>query len=63
LSKPLPLKTKKMAGTIAKLIAEPEEKTFAIINGNQNMKHSATLTYLVMQKHTFLMVEELGMQD
>jgi hypothetical protein len=32
-----------MAGTIAKLIAEPGDKPFAIINGgNQNMKHSAT---------------------
>jgi hypothetical protein len=40
------------------------DKPFAINGGNQNMKHSATLTYLVMQKHTMLlMVEELGMQD
>jgi hypothetical protein len=62
LSKPLPLKNKEMAGTIAKLIAEGD-KPFAIIN--RKSKHETlTLTYLVMQKHTMLlMVEELGMQD
>lgn len=42
--KTIAAKNKEMAGTIAKLIAEPEgDKPFAIINGgNQNMKHSAT---------------------